>query len=288
MTGNEFAQLCDKSFFQIYAKAKETSEVQFLTSCFAFYKEFNHDIMSYITDYEFHETLDLINQFKRLQDDRIYPKQSFAMNFLMFMMKLLFRIKSIDEVDVKIKTRVRLLLYCHIIEVDIIYMILFNMLRTIKGEQYSPTITFKSKNKCKSGGVIEAEYPSQKIEQIEKESQAIGIPLQPIYSEFYFNHLRNAFSHSQYFLDQDGGFNLSKNLSPATSAVYKKATKNNYFKAEEIQAIFDKIILYIESFIRNHMQFLERYADGGHYQTNFGRIYYSQQYGWGFVQNQKQ
>jgi len=198
------------------------------------------------------------------------------------MMRLLFRIKPIDEVNVKIKTRIRLLLYCHITEVDIIYMILFNMLRTIKGEQYSPTITFKSKN----GGIIEAKYPIQKIEQIEKESQAIGIPLQQLYSEFYFNHLRNAFSHSQYFLDQDGGFNLSKNLSPATSAVHKKTTKKNYFKAEEIQAIFNKTILYVESFIRNHMQFLERYTDGKHYQTNFGSIYYSQQHGWGFVQKQ--
>jgi hypothetical protein len=240
--------------------------------------------MSYITDYEFQEVLDFMNQFKRLQDDRIYANRGFVANFLMFMMKLLFRIKQIDEVDVKIKTRVRLLLYCHITEVDIIYMILFNMLRTIKGEQYSPIITFKNKN----GGVIEAEYPSQKIEQIEKESQAIGIPMKQIYSEFYFNHLRNAFSHSQYFLDQDGGFNLSKNLSPITSAVHKKATKKNYFKAEEIQAIFNKTNLYIESFIRNHMQFLERYMDGGYYQTSFGRIYYSQQYGWGFVQNQKQ
>lgn len=237
--------------------------------------------MSYITDFELNETLDLINQFTPLQSDQIHLKQGFVENFSMLLMKFLFRIKPID---VKAKTRVRLLLYCHITEVDIIYMVLFNMLRTIKREQYSSTITFKSKK----GRIIEAEYPSQKIEQIEEESQFIGIPLRPIYSEFYFNYLRNAFNHSQYFLDQDGGFNLSKNLSPSTSAIYKKTAQISYFKAETIQAIFNKTILYIKSFIRNHMQFLESYMDGEHHQTNFGRICYNQQHGWSFAQNQKQ
>jgi hypothetical protein len=256
MTDKEFGQICDEAFSQIYAKAKATNKVQFLTSCFAFYKQQHLNIMSYVTDYELQEVLELISRFKQLQE--------------------------VDEVEAKTKTRIQLFLYCHIIEVDIVYMILFNMLKTIKGERYSPTISYRGKK----GDIVEAKYPSQKIELIAKESQQVGVTLGPIYSEFYFNHLRNAFSHSQYFLDEDGGIILTVNLSPATLAVYKQAVVKSSFKTEEVHSLFNKSLLYVESFERHHMHSLESFMDGCRYQTDFGQIYYSRHDGrWLFVQN---
>ena len=254
MTEQQFERLCSESFSKIYSAAKSKNEIQFLTSCFAIYKQFDLNIMSYMTDYEFNEVLDLLSNFKQLQE--------------------------INELDACNKTRIRMFLYCHIIEVDLVYMILYNMLRTIKGKNYLSAITFKNKK----GNITKAEHPLQKIGQIEKESHACGIPLKPIYSEIYFSHLRNAFSHSQYFLDKKGGFHLSKNLSLTSSAVYKKASKKNHYKVEDIKTVFNKSILYLKTFIDNHKAFLKDYKDGCHYPTQFGKIYYKK-FRWGFVQN---
>jgi hypothetical protein len=253
MTETEFEQLCVKAFAEICSRARSTNEVQFLTSYFAFHRQFEHNILSYITEYEFNEVLELIDTFKALED---------------------------AEVDEKTKTRIRMFLYCHIIEVDLIYMILFNMLRTIKNEKYSSIISFVSK----SGRVKEADYPIDKIELLVNESEKIGIPLKAIYSELFFNQLRNAFSHSEYFLDNDGGLNISKNLSPATSAIQKKPTQKTYFTSAEIQSIFNKSILYLKSFINVHKSYIEEFMDGKPRATLFGNIYFDEESGWGFVQ----
>ena len=255
MKRQEFEKLCIESFSKIYSEAKAKNEIQFLTSCFAFYKQFDQNIMSYVTDYEFNEVLDLLNNFKQFHEN--------------------------DELVEPNKTRIRMFLYCHIIEVDLVYMILFNMLRTIKGEKYSSIISFKSKK----GDIIEVEYPVKKIEQIVKESQTVGITLKPIYSEFYHSHLRNAFSHSKYFFDDKGGFNLSKKLSPTSSEVHKKASKKNYYQAKEIKTVFNKSILYLKTFIDNHKSFLKGYMDGGHYATQFGKINYDKKQRWIFANN---
>ena len=187
---------------------------------------FRLNIMSYVTDYEFNEMLCLLNDFKQIQE--------------------------INELDSCNKTRLRMFIYCHIIEVDLVYMILYNLLRTIRREKYSPIIKYKKNN----GHFIDAKYPVQKIEQIENDSQAVGIPLKPIYSEFYF-------SHSQYFLEQNGALNLSKNLMSSSSAVQKEPTKQSFYEPAEIKSIFSKSLLYVKAFTENHKVFLKEYEDGG-------------------------
>ena len=255
MTAKEFKSLCKMTFSQIFSKAKDENERQFLTSFFAIFKKFNYNMLSYIIDFEFQEVLEFFNTYNLIQ--------------------------LADEVDNKTKTRTRILLYCHIIEVDIIYLILFNMLRTIKGNDYSTLITFKNKK----GDLQEAVYAYKKIELLNKESADIGIELKPIYNELYFNQIRNAFNHSQYYLDPDGDFLISKYLSPTSSSVFKNSGKKDYFKFDEIKELFDKSEAYLESFIDTYRQFNDRYTDGKPYPTLFGDIYYDRKHGWGFYAN---
>jgi len=256
MTEIEFKQLCIFSFTELFKKAKATNEKQFVTSFFIFHKFFNYNIMSYINDYEFSETLQFLNSF-------------------------LPSLKSV-KLDSKLKTRIRMMLYCHIIEMDTIYIILFNIIRTIKNRDYSSIIPYKSKK----GKSIEAEYPSEKIDILVKESSKIGIPFEKIYSEFYLNYLRNAFVHSQYFLDKNGNFNISKHMLPTNLMVSKKPKKKIHFRYDEIEVIFQKTLNYLESFINVYNSFNDAYKDGNSYETNFGRIrYYQDKHTWSFDKN---
>lgn len=199
MHENNFKNLCRGVFSELLSQAKRIDEAKFLTSLLAFYKSEEHKIISYIVDYEFTEVQDFIQYFEALQD---------------------------KENDLRNKTRIRLLIYCHIIEVDFIYMVLYNILKTIQNQDYSAIMNFKSKK----GKIVEAKYPSKKIELLEQESQKIGIDLAKIYSQFYFRHVRNAFSHSQYFIGRKGDLVISKHLSPTTSDIYKQPNDPPLFK----------------------------------------------------------
>ena len=249
----EFKLICESTFRKLFSEAKEKNEQQFLASFFAIYENYNIDVLSYVMDYEFQEVLDFVETF--------HP------------------IRLSDDVDDKIKVRTRLLLYCHIMEVDLIYMILFNMIRTIKNDDYSTIVNYKSNN----GEICEAIYTYKKIELLKKESENLGIPLEPIYDELYINQLRNAIVHSQYFFtDPLKELNISKHLSPSSSSVYQKSNKKSIFKFDEINDIFEKSVVYLQTFIKIYRDFNEPYMDGNPHQTLFGKIRFDSRFAWGF------
>jgi len=256
MTESKFKKLCTDSFTKLFKKAKATDEKQFVTSFFVFHKFFNYNIMSSVNDIEFKEVLQFLNSFLPLLEN--------------------------GKLDNKNKTRIRIMLYYHIIEVDTIYIILFNMIRTIQNRDYSSIIPYKSKK----GKLIETEYPSKKIEVLIKESNKIGIQFGEIYLDFYFSYLRNAFVHSQYFLDKNGNFNISKHMLPTNLMVSKKPKEKIHFRYDEIEVIFQKTLYYLESFINVYNSFNDAYKDGNSYETNFGRIrYYQDKHTWSFDKN---
>ena len=157
------------------------------------------------------------------------------------------------------------------------------MLRTILGEEYSPVITYQT-NK---GDIKEAIYSYKKIELLNSKRETIGVPLEKVFSEFYHSHVRNAFSHSQYFFTEDATFNISKNFSPTSSEVFKAPKKQHFYSADEIEQIFLKTLIYFETFRTVAISFIKPYMDGASYPTLYGDIYYSTQFGWGFDQQRK-
>jgi hypothetical protein len=109
---NEFEKYCELCLDDLFLSSKTKNEEQFLTCFFPFYNQYGHNILSYMVDFEFAEVLDLIRTLHFDEESK--------------------------EIDKKTKTRIRLFIYCHIIEVDLVYMILFNMIRTVIGENCSP------------------------------------------------------------------------------------------------------------------------------------------------------
>ncbi|MEK0337689.1 MAG: hypothetical protein QQN41_09690 [Nitrosopumilus sp.] len=252
MLREDFKILCDQHFDKLFTDAKEKNEKQFFTSFFGFRKYGDYRILSYIIDFEFQEIIELIKSLDSAQ--------------------------KIEEIDKRTKVRIALLVYCHIIEVDFIYMVIFNLLYTIRGEDYDTLITFKSKN----GDVIKVEYPSKKIKLINEKSEEVGIPLEEIFSEFYFNHLRNSFSHSQYYLHNDGHLQITWHLSPTSSKFMESPHTIESYGFDELIEIYDKSIIYVKSFLGIYDKYMIDYQDGKYHETIYYPLKYDKKHGWVF------
>lgn len=94
-----------------------------------------------------------------------------------------------------IKVRLALLTYCHITEVDALYDMLANMLRTIRGDRCSmvPFIDYTSAMK------IKVRSPKQKIRALTSMERELGRDsLGHAFTSFFDDEIRNAFYHSDY------------------------------------------------------------------------------------------
>ncbi len=98
--------------------------------------------------------------------------------------------------DIYTKLRLGLLVYTHIIEMDIGYHIVGNMLRVCRGDRYSmlPFVT-------KSGDALP--YPVQKIDKIRAWARRLELEEVGTLFVFYSNQIRNAFVHANYQLHAD-------------------------------------------------------------------------------------
>ena len=248
-----FEKLCDKTFTEIFNKAKTTNEELFLTSCFVFYRNFGYNILSFPSDFEFQEVIELIKDINGLKESK--------------------------DITLKTKSRMYLLSYTHIIEVDLIYVILFNLINTIRGLPYSSVVEFLNKK----GKKEEAIYPQTKIDVLQSDLQAFKINLENVFKEFFDKDLRNAFSHSQYYLDLSGDLINSKNIAHKSLGGNKKKNVQKLYRFEEIQEKYDMSLIYIKIFIKVYKRFIKPYMDGKSHQTFFGPIEFDSKYGWGFT-----
>jgi len=103
------------------------------------------------------------------------------------------------------KLRIGLLVYTHIIEMDIGYHLVGNMLRVCRGDRYSmlPFVT-------KTGDALI--YPVQKIAKITAWSRRLELDAVSKLFAFYSNQIRNAFVHANYQLFADR-FNIVRGKS---------------------------------------------------------------------------
>lgn len=129
-----------------------------------------HKLVTRIPTYEFHELMDFVDFFGNLLNA---DGQSEG-----------------DDV------RVKLMLYCHIMESEFMPALVWNQLRLLSG--LVPCWNFV--RATPKGKVEVCEYPWQKFQEIEKLSATIRQPIGDVISRIWKRDLRNAFFHSRYFL----------------------------------------------------------------------------------------
>jgi hypothetical protein len=108
--------------------------------------------------------------------------------------------------DLKLKLRLSLFLYCHATEMHDLYHIVGNMLRVCSGERYSLNC-FTGVNHP-SGN--DASYPPAKAARIKEWADAQGMnELGEMFSDMVVKEVRNAFFHSDYTL-HDSHFHIAR------------------------------------------------------------------------------
>lgn len=101
--------------------------------------------------------------------------------------------------------RLGLIFYNHIVEMDAPYEVLANLLRFRLGKGYSPNpffdfLTKAQKKRFKNTGLL----PKQKIDIIKQLSTEAGLRTGEIFDDFFRVDLRNAISHSDFILAEEG------------------------------------------------------------------------------------
>ena len=254
MKSSTFEEICEETFAEIFNRAKNTDEKKFLTNCFAFHNKWNHNILTYYLDDEFREVLELISD--------------------------LIDVKESENINKTTKARMYLLIYTHIIEVDLIYLILYNMINTIRKKEYSPYVKYLNKKNEET----EAIYPSQKIKCLQDIGHEINIDIESLYNKFFDSNLRNAFSHSQYYLYPSGDLENTKNISTTFSTTSKSKKVQSMYTYEDIECKFEMSLDYVRSFIKISKKSIKPYMDGNSHETLYGPIEFDSEHEWRFTQ----
>ena len=135
------------------------------------------------------------------------------------------------------KDKIRLMLtgYCRIMESDLPLAILWNLLRAASGDPESWTFTKVSK----AGDTLTCEYPREKIEEICRLSSSLSMKIGGVLDQLWDPCLRNAVSHSQYFLSE-GRFLPSGGLSPISRKQGQDLrAKGRSMTFDEVRVLFE-------------------------------------------------
>jgi hypothetical protein len=138
----------------------------------------------------------------------IPSREFFELEAFIGLIESLVNSPSLSEKD---KIRLMLTGYCRIMESDLPLAIVWNLLRAASGNPESWKFTRVSK----AGDTLTCEYPREKIEEICRLSTSLSLEIGGVLDQIWDSYLRNAVSHSQYFLSEDR-FLPSGRLSPVS------------------------------------------------------------------------
>lgn len=155
-------------------------------------------------------------------------------------------ILKIFKDDKNLQTRIMIVVYCHVIEADFPFAVIWNILRALQGQPESWVFTRESKK----GNIEVCEFPSQKLQEIQRLSNELNLKIGDIIFRLWNSSLRNSFSHSQYSISGDTIL-YTKDLSPISrkhsegmphgkGELKKQDLENYYVSACTLIDVFDR------------------------------------------------
>jgi len=200
--------------------------------------------INFVPDYEIQETCEFVNDF----------------------------ISLLDKVDnVKAQMRIKVSIYCHIMESDYPYVVLWNLLRLLHQLPCQWTITNQV-------GQVR-EYPHQKIAELTRLDTELELSTGEVIGKLWDNHLRNMFNHSQYEL-VGNSFNGTRNTSPFSRKEKKTfADIDNYYSFEYIDALAGKACHFLSSFVDIYKHYMASFKDGQPHQVQDGVVIWDSERG---------
>lgn len=163
-------------------------------------------------------------------------------------------------------SRNRLLTYTHILESDFLYLVLLNLLLLIYQKPLSWTFyEIESDGEIKlnkKGEKILCSKPLKRIMILKQLCEKLELKAHEIFTALWKNELRNAFSHSQYFIDLNGSVILTKHLIHDIK-VTKWKPEFMILEAKALEDLNENAILLFEKFIKIYQEFAYPFQSTG-------------------------
>jgi len=176
-------------------------------------------------------------------------------------------------------TRLQSLVYCHVMEADYPYVVVLNLLRILAGRDCC--MVFYQRDAAdeiqhRTDGIQRVcEHPIEKIEELRREDATVESGIGDMLKRLWSSDLRNAFSHSQYYIQNDGALLATRRFAGVTGETVTTGTqRNEFFTKEQIKTFHDGALSYLRTFIDCHKQSIQPFKDGGFHsvETSGGQI----------------
>lgn len=178
-----------------------------------------------------------------------------------------------DEHD---QMRIKILTYCHIMEADFPYTVLWNMLRVLNKQNCIWTFYNSDEDGTikpdKNGELTVLRFTTEKLIAINKLASKLNLKIGEILLKIWQSELRNAFSHSQYFW-MEKTFRVSNSISPL-SRRDSDLKKDYYYNFSQIEKLSKCASIYLYDFIELYKHAILKYQDGLPHRIHDGIIYW--------------
>jgi hypothetical protein len=179
-------------------------------------------------------------------------------------------------------TRLRLVVYCHILEAETPQAVIWNLLRLIGGQQ--PSWLFSTPGKK---GDQPCDTPEQRVAEIRRLADPLDQPIGDVLDRLWNNKLRNAFLHAQYIIRADGHFEGTKTISPLTANAVRESDKpdasgNNptHYTASEVEQLYEAALQYLSILTECYKAGSAPFKDGNLHDFPAGPIRWDEGRGW--------
>jgi len=232
-----------KAIFELFRGVKEGYSEELLSALVPIDKDLQSGdkLITYVPDWEMHEIWAFVDDFKTILDG-LQNNQA-------------------------LKTRIEIMIYCHIMEADFPFSVLWNLSRILNQQQCEWTFS----RITKKGKPSTCKYPGEKIGELKELSKQKGLLIGELLKQLWQANLRNAFSHSQYFFGADY-FVGTRQFSPISRDANTSPYKTVRYSHEEINALYQGAYDFLFAFVRFYKFYIEPYKDGRIYRIQAGSI----------------
>lgn len=145
--------------------------------------------------------------------------------------------------DAHATARVRMLVYCHIMECDFPFSVIRNLLLLISGQPEDWTFHGLNKN----GQRIVCQQPSQKIMEIVRLAAPLRLTIGNVLTDIWQDTLRHRFSHAFYAFT-DSSVLSTRNISPIRREKAMKFTGDPIVTFADLESLYAASLSFVDWF----------------------------------------
>jgi hypothetical protein len=163
------------------------------------------------------------------------------------------------------RATLKMAVYCRVMEADLPFAIVWNMIRSVQGKTWSWTFS-RTTNR---GGEEVCRYPREKIREIEKEADSAGLAVGNVLKRIWDGDLRNMYSHSQYYIS-GGSASRTSSVSPISRTEHP--VQPSEISLDYIDRIYQAAWCFISVLFHKCRDTESRFRDGKPHSISAGEV----------------